>query len=524
MSGNYKDEDMEVLTEEDGRGATNRGRSRSPGRMYDEATASDGEDKSPGSEVNKITELAGNMRLAERMKRHQNKPAAKLPSDDRLLVASADPIDSVKNPKGTRWTFLNGSEFQKEYGPKTPEEMDRELVYIKYNDSYHTKSGLWNAIKDPNSVQTTLTYKDREFRRIAVSCGLTAERSRDLYQSGTKSVTDEKGKKSQKPNYALKGQNQLYDTNAGPRKRAVAYKDAYVNGESAPDCMLRLPNGLITGFSRLPGDGLTGFSPEQVEGKLGGKLLLKSLNHGYQTLDYINRTQGRDAALHRFADYLEENRAHNKNTDTAYVKIDDTYFPVKQVLSSYPDDRVSKTIGGSRPTLDERILIRMPTGNTFATPDWVAESHPDYFKGVCKAHGINEEWGRFKPKWNERLDKHASHSRVLIEEDGNLVEDASLVPKEKSVLDVYPPNRIFYEGDSKYGDRTGNFTSLAESYRRATSERNDRSELNIPKDVTDILLHARERFERFERGGSSQPPPGYDARTMGRERGDPLGR
>ncbi|MGX5806056.1 VirE2 family protein [Bradyrhizobium sp. Arg314] len=471
----------------------------------------DGSDNNTSS----IETIMREQKLADRMERHRNKPPAKLPNDDSLLVAIRDPVDEDRNPHGTRWTFLRGADFQRQHGPKTPEDVDRELVYIKYNGNYHTKSGLWNAIKDPLSDETTLEYKDREFRRIAVRLGITAERTRDLYPSGTKIVTDERGKKTEKPNYALKGQDQFYNTPAGPRRRAVAYRDSHVNGELAPDCMVHMHDGTIRGFSRLPEDGFEGVSLEALE-KERGKLWLKSLHHVYQTPDYIDRTQGKGAALNRFADYAGENRAHNKNTDTAYVKIHDTYFPVKEVLNTYPDDIVSKAIKRG-PTLDERMLIRMPTGNTFVSPNWAYEMHPDYFKAVCEDHGINPEWGKFKPKWHDRLNKYALHSRVLIEEDGNLVEEASVMPENKAVLDEYPPERIFYEGDTKNGDRTGTFTSLAETHRQATSERNDGKDLSIPDEVTDILVLSRERRESTS---MSQPPPRYDERSERRQRRD----
>lgn len=469
--------------------------------------------------------------------------AARLPSDESMLIGVQDfelkrsgitvvPVggdapedDRAKNA----YTFFKGTEFQalNQVGNKTPKELDRELVYIMYDGNYYTKNGLWHAIKAPDGQLTTKDYKNYEFRNITTSLGLTAERDNRLYQTGEAVKRDQNGKTVFKdgkpetvPEYRLDGEKQIYKTPAGDRRREFAHMDPYTSGEQAPDILYRRRDGKVKGFSRLPNDGYETVSAREMEDDLGGQVWLKSKLHGYQTIDYIESTQGKYQATYRLRDYVGEDRSYNRNTHSAYVKIDTTYFPISEVVKELPGDAAAKAVQGkpSMDAMEHRIIIRMPEGNTFATPDFVASRHPEYFKSVCNEHRINQQWGEFKPDWNKMLDKYASDSRVLVEVNGTLVDAGSVELKDRaSIVDTYASDRIFYADDGKT-DRGGiytkpSFTSLAQTLQRATQQKNEGKQLDIPNCVTDTLIG---------RGGpdldgdidvaSPQPPPTPDRR------------
>ncbi|MBY3027421.1 hypothetical protein [Rhizobium leguminosarum] len=469
----------------------------------------------------------------------QRSKAARLPSDERMLIGVQDielkrrgitvvPVGreaSEDDRANNAYTFFKGREFQAldRVGNKTAKELDRELVYIKYDGNYYTKNGLWHAIKAPDGQQTTKDYRNHEFRTITTSLGLTAERDNRLIQYGEAVKKDQNGKtvfKDQKPEmvpqYRLDGENQIYNTAAGARRREFAHMDPKTSGEEAPDILYRRSDGKIKGFSRLPNDGYEALSASQMEADLGGQVWLKSKLHGYQTINYIESTQGKDQATHRLRDYVGEERGYNRNTHSAYVKIDTTYFPINEVVKELPDDAAAKAVQGkpSMDAMEHRMIIRMPEGNTFTTPDFVASHHPEYFKLVCKEHRINQQWGKFKPDWNKMLDKYASDSRVLVEVDGTLVEAGSIELKDhRSIVETYNTDNIFYADDGKT-DRGGiytkpSFTSLAQTLQRGTQQKNEGKRLDVPNCVTDILM----RRDEPDSGevidvASPQPPRG----------------
>ncbi|WP_192900590.1 MULTISPECIES: hypothetical protein [Mesorhizobium] len=472
--------------------------------------------------------------------------AASLPSDESMMigvqdiklkkygipVVPVDPQGSEDDPERNVYTFFKGSEFQalEGVGNKTPKEMDNELVYIRYNENYYTKNSLWHALKAPDGQQTTKDYKDYEFRSITTALGLTAERDNELYQGGEGVKKDKNGKtvfKDGKPEkvpvYKLEGEGQIYKTPAGDRRRDFAHKNPYTSGEQAPDILHRRPDGKIKGFSRLPNDGYEQVTAWDLEAELGGQIWLKSKLHGYQTIDYIESTLGANHATYRLRDYVGEDRGYNRNTHSAYVKIDTMYFPISEVVKELPTDRAAMAVqeNPSMDAMDHRMIIRMPEGNTFATPDFVASRYPEYFKEVCNEHGINPQWGKFKPDWDKMLDKYASDPRVLVEVDGSLVEGDSIeLPDGASILDTYAPDRIFYADDGKT-NRGGiytrpSFTSLAQTLQRSTQQKNEGKQLDVPNSVTESLLRRRgpDLGEVIDMA-SPQPPPSsrYDARN-----------
>jgi hypothetical protein len=451
--------------------------------------------------------------LAMKMQSHGISSAAKLPSDDRLLIMVKDPVDPQR-PLLNSCTFYKGTDYLENFGAKTQADMDALPCWLQYNGNYHTKTGLWNAIKNPEGA-TTFDYKNREFRKITASCGLTTNRSTELFPNGSRVVKEADGRTVEKPNYKLNGDDQLYKTVSGERRRLVAYKDGVVNGEQAPDIMGRDKNGNTRGFSRYPGDHYEQRGPDDVVNDLGlSELWLKSAHHGYQTPDFIDREQGRDAAYYRFADYTGENRAHNKDTATAYVKVHDTYFPVKEVVAQFPDSSVAKAVQGE-PTLDERLLLRMPTGNTFSPPSWVKATNATYFAKVCQEHGINPEWGDFDPKLTERLNKQYGDSEVLVEVDGNLVEATSIeLPVRKSIIDVYHARQIFYESMTRSGERSGNMTSLAEAERRSKAPNGLGLENAMSKEAGALLTRVEGLPAESVDFSKAQPPPRYDSREQ----------
>ncbi|MGZ2454346.1 hypothetical protein ACVIRO_007163 [Rhizobium ruizarguesonis] len=117
----------------------------------------------------------------------QRSKAARLPSDDGMLIGVQDielkrrgitvvPVGreaSEDDRANNAYTFFKGREFQAldGVGNKTAKELDRELVYIKYDGNYYTKHGLWHAIKAPDGQQTTKDYRNHEFRTITTSLG-----------------------------------------------------------------------------------------------------------------------------------------------------------------------------------------------------------------------------------------------------------------------------------------------------------------------------------------------------------------
>ncbi|MGY3116098.1 hypothetical protein ACVWXQ_000033 [Bradyrhizobium sp. S3.14.4] len=464
--------------------------------------------------------------------------AAKLPSNDDLLIAVKDttlrengipvvPLNSDRSkdlPAKNVYTFFAGAAFQalSRLGNKTVKQMDEELVYIRYGDNYYTKNGLWTAIKAPDGQKTTVEYKNSEFRKITTSLGLTAERDNDLFQ--VDKVVFKDGKREIVPTFKLDGEAQIYETPAGNRRREVAHKNPHTSGEQAPDIMVRMKGGVMKGLSRLPDDGYEECTASDLEMKLGGDVWLKSKLHGYQTIDFIERTLGPNQATHRLRDYVGESRGYNQDTHSAYVKIDTTYFPIKDVVGNLPDDAAVQAVQGSpsMDAMDHRIIIRMPEGNTFVTPDFLGgpTRFPKYFQEVCEEHGINPQWGTFKPNWDKMLDKYASHDRVLVAVDETLVEGHSIeLPKGKSIIDMYTPEEIFYADD---GEARGvsytkpSFTSLAQTLQRAHQERNKDKALDLPTSVTDRLL-SRQEAESGNTSDMSKPqrPPGsrYDDRN-----------
>ncbi|CDX20916.1 conserved hypothetical protein [Mesorhizobium plurifarium] len=500
------------------------------------------DDATMETDVDLSAKRLANLKLAARRPTR----AASLPSDESMLigvpdtklqrygiaVAPVDPEASADDPRKNVYTFFKGKEFQalKDLGNKTSKEMDNELVYIRYNENYYTKSGLWHAIKAPDGQRTTKDYKNKEFRRIATSLGLTAERDNDLYQNGERTKKDEDGKTVFKdgrpekiPVYKLQGEEQIYKTPAGDRKRDVAHKNPYTSGEQAPDILHRRTDGTIKGFSRLPDDDYQEVSAWELEADLGGQIWLKSKLHGYQTIDYIESTLGENQATHRLRDYVGEDRGYNRDTHSAYVKIDTMYFPINEVVKDLSTDPAAVAVQGnpSMEAMQHRIIVRMPEGNTFATPDFVASRYPGYFKDVCDEHGINPRWGEFKPDWDKMLDKYASDSRVLVEVGGALVEGDSIeLPDGKSILDTYEPEKIFYadDGTTSRGEiyTKPSFTSLGQTLQRSTQQKNEGKQLNVPDSVTESLLRGRgpDLGEVIDVEGA-QPPPGsrYDPRN-----------
>lgn len=500
-------------------------------------------DDVPMAEVDASTKRMEKLKLAAG--RHAK--AARLPSDETMLIGVRDiklkqygipvvPVDrdaAEDNPERNVYTFFKGTEFQalKGIGDKTPKEIDKELVYIRYNDNYYTKNGLWHAIKAPDGQQTTKDYKDYEFRKITTSLGLTAERDNELYQNGEAVKKDQNGKtvfKDGKPEkvpvYKLEGEEQIYKTPAGDRRRDFAHKNPYTSGEQAPDILHRRPDGKIKGFSRLPNDDYEQVTPWELEADLGGQIWLKSKLHGYQTIDYIERTMGVNHATYRLGDYVGEDRGYNRNTHSAYVKIDKMYFPINEVIKELPTtDPAAMAVKGipSMDAMEHRMIIRMPEGNTFAPPDFVANQYPKYFKEVCSEHGINPQWGKFKPGWDKMLDKYASDSRVLVEVDGSLIEGDSIeLGDGVSIMETYTPDKIFYadDGRTKRGGiyTKPTFTSLAQTLQRSTQQKNEGKQLDVPNCVTESLLRRRgpDLGEVMDMA-SPQPPPGsrYDARN-----------
>ncbi|UGA48996.1 hypothetical protein HU230_0042390 (plasmid) [Bradyrhizobium quebecense] len=465
--------------------------------------------------------------------------AARLPSNDDLLIAVEDtklaangiktvPLNSEDSEDRSKrknvHTFFTGADFQAlaKLGNKTAKQMDEELIYIKYEGNYYTKNGLWNAIKVPDGHKTTTEYKNSEFRKITVALGLTAERDNDLFQAGETKRRDKDGKivlKDGKPEivpfFKLDGEAQLYKTPAGNRRRAVAHKNPHTSGEQAPDIMLRMKNGVMKGFSRLPDDQYSGCTAWELEADLDGDIWLKSKFHGYQTIDFIERTLGPNQATHRLRDYVGETRGYNQDTHTAYVKIDTAYFPIKEVVELLPNDAAAQAVQGppSIEAMDHRIIMRMPEGNTFVTPDFLGDPKrfPEYFQEVCKEHGINPQWGTFKPNWDKMLDKYASHDRVLVEVDGTLVEGHSIeLPKGKSITDMYDSGKIFYADDGKargVSYTKPSFTSLAQTLQRAEQEKNKGKTLDIPTSVTERLLALQGGESGSSNTSAPQRPP-----------------
>ncbi|MCP3477835.1 hypothetical protein NLM33_47975 (plasmid) [Bradyrhizobium sp. CCGUVB1N3] len=464
--------------------------------------------------------------------------AARLPSNDDLLIAVADttlrangiqtvPLNSEDSENRSRkknvHTFFTGADFQAlpKLGNKTAKQMDEQLIYIKYEGNYYTKNTLWNAIKVPHNEKHKIDYKNAEFRKLTTSLGLTAERDNRLFESGKTEKRDKDGKIVLKdgkpeiiPTYKLDGEAQLYNTPAGKRRRAFAHQDPHTSGEQAPDIMLRMKNGVMKGFSRLPDDAYQECTAWDLEAALDGVVWLKSTLHGYQTIDFIERTLGPEQATHRLRDYVGESRGYNQDTHSAYVKIDTIYFPIKEVVQLMPGDEAVQAVQGppSMEAMDHRMIIRMPEGNTFVTPDFLAGRFPEYFQEVCKEHGINPQWGTFKPDWNKMLDKYASHDRVLVEVDAALVEGHSIkLSKGESIMETYAAKQIFYADDGSARGVTytkPSFTSLALTLQRADQEKNKGTTLDVPASVTERLLSGR----GTEAGSSSntskpQPPP-----------------
>lgn len=449
--------------------------------------------------------------------------AARLPSSDDLLIAVEDtkliangvktvPLNSNdsedRSKKKNVHTFFTGADFQAlpKLGNRTAKQLDEQLIYIKYEGNYYTKNGLWGAIKVPDNEKDKIGYRNAELRKITASLGLTAERDNRLFESGKTEKRDKDGKlvlKDGKPEivatYKLDGEAELYNTPAGKRRRGVAHQDPHTSGEQAPDIMLRMKNGVMKGFSRLPDDAYQESTARELEGNLGGVVWLKSKFHNYQTIDSIERTLGPGQATHRLRDYVGESRGYNQDTYSAYVKIDTTYFPIKEVVEVWPDDPASQAVQGppSMDAMEHRIIVRMPEGNTFVTPALLGERFPEYFQEVCNEHRINPKWGTFKPAWDKVLNKYASHDRVLVEVDGTLVEGHSIkLPKDKSIMDMYAAKKIFYADDGKA--RSGNynfakpsFTSLAQTQQRAEQEKNKGKTLDVPASVTERLWSRR---------------------------------
>ncbi|MGY3116082.1 hypothetical protein ACVWXQ_000017 [Bradyrhizobium sp. S3.14.4] len=82
--------------------------------------------------------------------------------------------------------------------------------------------------------------------------------------------------------------------------------------------MVRMKGGVMKGLSRLPDDGYEECTASDLEMKLGGDVWLKSKLHGYQTIDFIERTLGPNQATHRLRDYVGESRGYNQDTHSAY--------------------------------------------------------------------------------------------------------------------------------------------------------------------------------------------------------------
>ncbi|WP_314963910.1 hypothetical protein [Bradyrhizobium cosmicum] len=172
------------------------------------------------------------------------------------------------------------------------------------------------AIKAPDGQKTTIEYKNSEFRKITTSLGLTAERDNDLFP--VDKVVFKDGKPEILPTFKLDGKAQIYETPAGNRRREVAHKNPHTSGEQAPDIMVRMKGGVMKGLSRLPDDGYEKCTAWELEADLGGDVWLKSKLHGYQTIDFIERTFGPNQATHRLGDYVGESRGYNQDTHSAY--------------------------------------------------------------------------------------------------------------------------------------------------------------------------------------------------------------
>jgi hypothetical protein len=494
------------------------------------------------SDTTTAADVTGTLSRLQLAQRRSGTPA-RLPSDESLLVAvrDLDPEDPEKNI----WTFYRGDKYQQKQvddgkPKKTAKEMDNltdASPLLLYNNNYYTKNGLWHAIKHPNdSVWKNMdwkeqnNYKDKTFIDKTTAAGLTGERDNELIEIGRKdkkngkgeTVIGKDGKPETAPVFRLEGEAQKYETAAGTRKRDVAAKNPIAAGEQLPDCLPPLdPSGITKGFSRLPGDEYTGLTPYDLEADTGGTWRLKSILHGYQTIEHIDRTLGPDAAANRFADYAGDFRGYNKDTDTAYIKIGSEYFPVKEVIAEAPDHPAAKAARGkpSQDGLDHRMIFRMPEGNTFASAEWVAKNDRPYFDGVCKDHGINPKWGDFTPQWGTTQAKYNLHARVLIEregilsevvkeEDGRVKVGEGYIPEGKTVLETYQANKIFFDGDSKRGQRKTTFTSLTQTLNRGSQEKNQGKALDVPDEVAEILLHNSKESVDLVDLSEPQLPPG----------------
>ncbi|KQU85449.1 hypothetical protein ASD00_32700 [Ensifer sp. Root31] len=285
----------------------------------------------------------------------------------------------------------------------------------------------------------------------------------------------------------LQGQARFYQTPGGEREKMFDYGDVSpeVSGQALPDYFVRGKDNRLVGKWRHPDDGLAGKNEQQILGRDGKELILKSQTFIAQRAENL-RADGRSVEK-RLNSYLKD-AGYSKDTPQLLIHFGDDFWPAERVLKKFPDgahaDRLKHGPDADIPPgYPHQLSVLVKDGNHLYPAEKFSAREPEAFhkimKGVeaevqAEGHKItlrSQDWNYTGASYDISSNTQGLSPIFVMKGEG---KDFRLSPAlgltAKNVEMSYPPERRFAAKVNRSGEPTGMWENMATINERDISE------------------------------------------------------
>nr|UVY99860.1 type IV secretion system single-stranded DNA binding protein VirE2 [Agrobacterium fabrum] len=287
-------------------------------------------------------------------------------------------------------------------------------------------------------------------------------------------------------NYKLRPEDRYVQTEKyGRREIQKRYQHELQAGSLLPDIMIKTPQNDIHFVYRFAGDNYANkqFSEFEhtVKRRYGDEteIKLKSKSGIMHDSKYLESWE-RGSADIRFAEFVGENRAHNRQFPTATVNMGqqpdgqggltrDRHVSVDFLMQSAPNSPWAQAL--KKGELWDRVQLLARDGNRYLSPPRLEYSDPAHFTELMNRVGLPASMGRQSHAASIKFEKFDAQAAVIVLNGPELRDIHDLSPEKLQNLST---KDVIVADRNENGQRTGTYTSVAEY---------ERLQLRLPPDA-----------------------------------------
>ncbi|MGN7714861.1 type IV secretion system single-stranded DNA binding effector VirE2 [Agrobacterium radiobacter] len=300
-------------------------------------------------------------------------------------------------------------------------------------------------------------------------------------------------------NYKLRPEDRYVQTEKyGRREIQKRYQHELQAGSLLPDIMIKTPQNDIHFVYRFAGDNYANkqFSEFEhtVKRRYGDEteIKLKSKSGIMHDSKYLESWE-RGSADIRFAEFVGENRAHNRQFPTATVNMGqqpdgqggltrDRHVSVDFLMQSAPRSPWAQAL--KKGELWDRVQLLARDGNRYLSPPRLEYSDPAHFTELMNRVGLPASMGRQSHAASIKFEKFDAQAAVIVLNGPELRDIHDLSPEKLQNLST---KDVIVADRNENGQRTGTYTSVAEY---------ERLQLRLPADAAGVLGEATDKYSR----------------------------